>query len=38
VTLLTRELRVTVDFSVEIACHDMLDAASGNDVLRVAVR
>ncbi len=37
-TLLTRELRVTVDFCVEIAGHDMLDAASGNDVLRVAVR
>lgn len=38
VTLLTRKLRVTVDFSVEVASHDMLDAASGNDVLMVAVR
>lgn len=37
-TLLTRELRVTVDFCVEITGHDMLDAASGNDVLRVTVR
>ena len=37
-TLLTRELRVTVDFCVEVAGHDMLDAASGNDVLRVTVR
>ena len=37
-TLLTLELRVTVDLSVEVAGHDMLDAASGNDVLRVAVR
>ena len=37
-TLLARELRVTVDFCVEVAGHDMLDAASGNDVLRVAVR
>ena len=37
-TLLARELRVTVDFCVEVAGHDMLDAASGNDVLRVTVR
>jgi len=38
VAFLTRELRVTVDLSVEVASHDMFDAASGNDVLRDAVR
>jgi hypothetical protein len=37
VTLLAWELRVTVDFSVEVAGHNVLDAASRDDVLWVAV-
>lgn len=36
-TLFAWELRVAVDFSVEVAGHNVLDAASSDDVLWVAV-